>query len=140
MNLINLTNLKIGDSLGPLSKIVSTEAVIRFNEIWEAGDKNQFIDAEVAERKGLPGVIVPGIMCIGYIELLLVMCLQKVTIKEIDVSFQRVIIHGSKLEVQATVTDIVSECNHKLLELDLFVYSGPDVLNVLGRASVVAIK
>ena len=140
MNSIDLANLKIGDSLGPLSKIVSTEAVIRFNEIWEGGDRNQFIDADFAESRGLPGVIVPGLMCIGYIELLLVTCLPKIAIKTIDVSFKRVIIHESKLEVWATVTDIISEDNYKLLELDIFVYAEADVLKVLGHASAVAIN
>ena len=68
LSIIDIKQLKIGDSIGPLIRTISEDTVLKFNQIWEAGDSNQFIDSNVAKRQGLERPIVPGVLCLGLIE------------------------------------------------------------------------
>lgn len=133
MSIVDIKQSKIGDSVGPFIKTVSKDMVLKFNEIWEAGDSNQFIDSSVAKKQGLERPIVPGVLCLGFIELLLMTHIRNVQIQSLDVTFRRVIAHDSTLQISGTITDITSEQDRYLIELDVIVSTDPVIQNVLAH-------
>ena len=133
MSIVDIKQSKIGDSIGPFIKTVSKDMVLKFNEIWQAGDSNQFIDSSVAQKQGLERPIVPGVLCLGFIELLLVTRIRNVQIQSLDVTFRRVIAHDATLHISGTITDIILEPDRCFIELDVIVSTDSVMQNVLAH-------
>ena len=133
MSFLDIKQLTIGDAIGPFIKVIHEDTVLKFNEIWEAGDSNQFIDSNIAKKQGLERPIVPGVLFLGFIELLLVTHIRNVQIQSLDVTFRRVITHDSTIQIFGTITDIELEADRCLLELDVIVSTAPAVQNVLAH-------
>ena len=140
MNIVDIKQLKIGDSIGPLVRTISADTVLKFNEIWEAGDSNQFIDSNVAQRQGLERPIVPGVLCLGLIEFLVTTHIRNTQILSLDVTFRRVIAHDSTLQIAGTVTDITLEPDCCIVELDIIVSTDPVIQNVLAQVAAKIIE
>ena len=140
MNIVDIKQLKIGDSIGPLVRTISADTVLKFNEIWEAGDSNQFIDSNVAQRQGLERPIVPGVLCLGLIEFLVTTHIRNTQILSLDVTFRRVIAHDSTLQIAGTVTDITLEPDCCIVELDIIVSTDPAIQNVLAQVAAKTIE
>ena len=133
LSIIDIKQLKIGDSIGPLIRTISEDTVLKFNQIWEAGDSNQFIDSNVAKRQGLERPIVPGVLCLGLIEFLVTTHIRNIQILSLDVTFRRVIAHDSILQISGTITDITLESDCCIVELDIIVATDPAMQNVLAQ-------
>ena len=130
MNIVDIKQLKIGDSIGPLVRTISADTVLKFNEIWEAGDSNQFIDSNVAKRQGLERPI----------EVLVTTHIRHAQIRSLDVTFRRVIAHDSTLQIAGTVTDITLEPDCCIVELDIIVSTDPAIQNVLAQVAAKIIE
>ena len=122
---IDYDGIQIGDELGPLDKLVTTEDVRTFTKIQreDGGGPAFFTDFESAIREGLPGRIVPGPISMAFMAQLAVSWSDGGWIKKLDVIFRQPVPHGTQVRVSGVVTDkyYAEEAGH--VECDIYVES-----------------
>lgn len=124
---LKFQDVEVGDELGPLSKVVSSEDVKLFTQIqrreWEDRAPKFFTDAESARKEGLPGRIVPGPMSMAFMAQLVVSWSDGGWIRKLDVVFRQTVPHNTPLRVVGVVTDKYEVDNKGQVECDVYVES-----------------
>ncbi len=130
-------DVEIGDDIGPVERIVTSEQVNEFVNIWgDVRGPSRFTDAEVARREGLPGPIVPGAMNIAMLSRLLTDWSPTVRFRNLDVVFRGMVPHDSPLKVQGIVTDTNVVDGEARLDCDVFIENEEGTRLVIGKATV----
>ena len=138
MNLPSFEDVELGDEVGPLEIEATDDKVASFCRVWEPPVPNRFTDPEVAEKVGLPGLIVPGIMAMAMITRLLTNWAGPGSLKDLDVVFRQPVPHHQPLTILATVTDTRREDGENLVECDVML-TGAQGERYIGGKAVVAL-
>lgn len=107
-----------------------------FCSIWGNPPPNRFTDAALAEKVGLPGPIVPGIMAMAMMAQLLSNWAGPEAIKDLDVVFRAPVPHHRPLTISATITDTRQEDGENLVECDILMTGTEGERYVGGKAIV----
>ena len=136
--MIYFEDVAIGHDIGPLERTITHEQVSEFVGIWRGkDDTSQFTNAEIAKKKGLPGLIVPGAMSIAIMSHLFTGWCPTIKLKKLDVIFRQVVMHDIPLRIRGVVTDKNVADNEYQLQCDVFVEDDGGARLVIGKATVV---
>ncbi len=131
-------DVEIGDDIGPLEIVITTDQVRDFVEIWgDVTEPTRFTDKTIALGEGLPGPIVPGALNIAILSKLLTDWSNTVRIKTLDVIFRGMVYHDICLTIQGIITDAQDLGEEALLECDVFIRDQEDIRLVIGKAVIV---
>jgi acyl dehydratase len=127
--------IQVGDALGPVEHVFTTEAVRAFCQVWgQEGEVNRFTSPEAAQREGLPGPIVPGIMTAAVLARFLTEWADGGGLRLLDLIFRQPIPHHLPVRLVGTVTDTREEGGQGLVEVDVFIQGPEGERMVTGRA------
>ena len=137
MKLLYVEDVEVGQEIGPLETVATDEGVIAFCQAWGQNAANRFTDRETAEKVGLPGPIVPGIMAMALMTRLLTSWAGPTSIKDLDLVFRQPVPHNKPLKISATVTDTRQEDGQNLVECDVMLTGSEGERHVGGKAILV---
>jgi acyl dehydratase len=129
-------DVELGDEIGPLKTEATDDSVLAFCQVWKDRLPNRFTDRETAEKEGLPGPIVPGIMALALMTRLLTEWAGPASLKDLDVIFRQPVPHQQPLTISGTVTDTRREKTENLVECDVMMTGAQDERYVSGKAIV----
>ena len=133
---LRFEDVEIGDDIGPVERVVSTEQVREFVKVWGAeSGPSRFTDQEIARSEGLPGPIVPGAMNMAMMSQILTGWSPGVALKKLDVVFRQVVPHNAPLRLQGVVTDKRVVDGEPRIECDVFMENAEGSRLVIGRAT-----
>ena len=131
-------DVEIGDDIGPLEMVISTDQVREFVEIWgNTTEPSRFTDKTIASEEGLPDPIVPGALNIAILSKLLTDWSKTIRIKTLDVIFRSLVFHNVSLTIQGIITDAKELDGEALLECDVFIKDKEDINLVIGKAAII---
>ncbi len=99
---------------------------------WGRGGR--FKDHEKAQKEGLPGALVPGIMAMGFLTSMIHRWSPMAEIRHIDTVFRAPVLADAPCFISGVVTDIDEEAG--IVQLDLLVKNEAVETRVLGMADV----
>ncbi len=132
--LLYIEDVELGAEIGPLETEATDERVLAFCRVWGQAKASRFTDQETAEKVGLPGPIVPGIMSMAVMTRLLTNWAGPDTIKDLDLVFRQPVPHNKPLKISATVTDTREENGENLVECDILLTGAEGERHVGGKA------
>jgi acyl dehydratase len=132
--LLYIEDVELGAEIGPLETEATDERVLAFCRVWGQAKASRFTDQEPAEKVGLPGPIVPGIMSMAMMTVLLTNWAGPDTIKDLDLVFRQPVPHNKPLKISATVTDTREENGENLVECDILLTGAEGERHVGGKA------
>ena len=130
-------DVELGDQIGPMQTEATDDGVSRFCYIWNNPAPNRFTDQETAEKTGLPGPIVPGIMAMAMVTRLLTGWAGPASLKDLDVVFRQPVPHHQPITISGTVTDTRREAGENLVECDVMMTGAQGERYVGGKAILV---
>lgn len=135
-------DVEIGDEIGPVERVLTTDKVSQFVSIWRAEDEqqNRFTNNEAAKREGLPGPIVPGPMNVALMAQMLTNWIPGVRIKKLDVVFRQLVRHDVPIQLSGIVTDKNIILDEPILECDVFMEGEDGSKLVIGKANVTLLR
>ena len=136
MNLPYFEDVDLGDEIGPLETEATDDRVASFCQVWGNPKPNRFTDPAAAEKAGLPGLIVPGIMAMAMVTRLLTGWAGPGSLRDLDVVFRQPVPHRQPLTISATVTDTRREDGENLVECDVMMTGAQGERYVSGKAVV----
>ena len=136
MKLLCFEDVDLGDEIGPLETVATDDGVVSFCRVWGNRGPNRFTDREIAEKVGLPGPIVPGIMAMAMMTRLLTSWAGPSSVKDLDVVFRQPVPHHQPLTISGTVTDTRQEDGENLVECDVMMTGAQGERYVGGKAVV----
>ncbi|MEM7100443.1 MAG: hypothetical protein AAF541_19400 [Pseudomonadota bacterium] len=98
---------------------------------WPRG---RFSDHEEAQKQGLPGALVPGIMGMGFLTTTIHNWSENAKVEHIDTVFRAPMMAGQSLIIGAVVTDIDED--EGLVEMDMTLKNQAGETRVFGTATV----
>lgn len=126
----------LGDELGPVERIATDESVNEFCDVWGNPGASRFTDAEAAQKDGLAGAIVPGIMSMAYMGQLLTRWAEGGSIRKLDVVFRQLVYHNVPVRIGGVVTDTTRSNGENRVECDIYLESREGARMVGGKAVV----
>ena len=118
-NKLIFEELNVGDDLEPLVREVTREQMKQYVEA--AGDPNPIhVDEEAAKAFGYRGVIVPGMLEMGFLAQFIVEKCGVENLKKLQVRFSRIAYPGT-LTCKGVITKKYVEEGHKYIEGDIWV-------------------
>jgi len=124
--------LRVGDELEPLVRPVTREQMKEYVEA--AGDPNPIhVDDEAARSFGFQGVIVPGMLEMGFLAQLIVEKCGAGNLKKLKVRFSKVAYPGT-LTCKGVITKKYIEEGKKYVESDVYVEDELGEKKVMGSA------
>ena len=102
-------DVDLGDEIGPLQREVTDNEVVEFTNLsgQGGGKPSRFTSDEQAQKEGLPGAIVPGIMSMSLLSKLLTDWADSADVKLLDVIFRQTIPHNQILKLLKKLLKIV---------------------------------
>ena len=125
-----------GDEIGPLETEATDDSVLAFCQVWNNSITNRFTDPEAAEKVGLPGPIVPGIMAMAMVTRLLTEWSGPASLRDLDVVFRQPIPHHQPITISGTVTDTRPGEGENLVECDVMMTGAQGERYLSGKAIV----
>jgi acyl dehydratase len=125
--------IEIGTPLPSLIKEPNKEQVEGFCEVANLG-LNFFLDKGMANKKGLPGPIVPGDISFCFIVQTLTHAFPNAILKEIKVNFRNIVQHGDRLTCQGIITEKGEAEEGSYIECDLFIENQRKERTLAGKA------
>ena len=130
-------DVEMGDDVGPIERVVSTDQVREFLQVWGTqSGPSRFTDPETAKSEGLPGAIVPGAMNIALMSQIITGWSPSAALTKLDVVFRGMVPHNTALKLQGIVTDKQIVDGQPRLECDLFMENPEGTRLVIGTATV----
>ena len=126
---------ELGDEIGPIILSVTDEQVIDFCSLWGNPHPNRFTDQAEAERIGLAGPIVPGIMSMALVSRALTDWAGPNTVADLDLVFRGSVPHNQPLHVGFKVSDTSQENGVNQIQCDITMTGPvPDRPYIIGTA------
>lgn len=115
-------DVDLGDEIGPLQREVTYNEVVEFTNLsgQGGGKPSRFTSDEQAQKEGLPGAIVPGIMSMSLLSKLLTDWADSADVKLLDVIFRQTIPHNQILKLHGIITDKGDDDGEGRVEADLY--------------------
>ena len=130
-------DVEMGDDIGPIERVVSTDQVKEFVQVWGTqSGPSRFTDPDTAKSEGLPGAIVPGAMTIALMSQIITGWSPSAALTKLDVVFRGMVPHDTALKLQGIVTDKRILDGQPRLECDLFMENPEGTRLVIGTATV----
>ena len=131
-------DVDLGDEISPLETEATDDGVLAFCRVWDNPMPNRFTDLDAAQKAGLPGTIVPGIMAMAIMTRLLTDWGGPDSLRDLDVVFRQPVPHNQTLSVVATVTDTRQEEEENLVECDVMI-TGVEGERYVGGKAILAL-
>ena len=112
-------DIELGSEIGPRELVATDENVATFCRLWGNPMPNRFTDPAIAEKSGLPGPIVPGVMSMAIMSQALTDWAGPESLKDLDLVFRQPVPHNQPLLISATVTDTRQDDGENLVECDV---------------------
>ncbi len=126
---------ELGDEIGPIILSVTDEQVIDFCSLWGNPHPNRFTDQAEAERIGLAGPIVPGIMSMALVSRALTDWAGPNTVADLDLVFRGSVPHNQPLHVGFQISDTSQENGVNQIQCDITMTGPvPDRPYIIGTA------
>ncbi len=116
---LRFEDVDLGDEIGPVELVATDANVITFCELWGNPMPNRFTSQDLAERAGLPGPIVPGVMSMALMSQALTDWAGPESLKDLDLVFRQPVPHNKPLLISATITDTRQVDGENLVECDV---------------------
>ncbi len=131
-------DVELGDEIGPTERVVGDGEVEAFCRLWGNETPNRFTDQELAEKSGLVGPIIPGIMSMALMAQLLTSWAGTEALKDLDLVFRQPVPHNKPLKISATVTDTSQADGVNLVTCDILM-TGAEGERYVGGTAMVAL-
>ncbi len=112
-------DVELGSEIGPRELVATGENVATFCRLWGNPTPNRFTDPAIAEKSGLPGPIVPGVMSMAIMSQALTDWAGPESLRDLDLVFRQPVPHNQPLLISATVTDTRQDDGENLVECDV---------------------
>lgn len=99
------SNIEIGDEIGPVIRVPTTEMVLRYAEAAGIRELRFFFDPEQARQNGLERPIVPGPLTAGFLAQMLKDHFVGWQVRALQTTFRTPALHGEPLNLWGTVTE-----------------------------------
>jgi acyl dehydratase len=99
------SDIDIGDEIGPVTRIPTTEMVLRYAEAAGIRELRFFFDPEQARQNGLERPIVPGPLTAGFLAQMLKDHFVGWQVRALQTTFRTPALHGEPLHLWGTVTE-----------------------------------
>jgi acyl dehydratase len=99
------SDIDIGDEIGPVIRIPTTEMVLRYAEAAGIRELRFFFDPEQARQNGLERPIVPGPLTAGFLAQMLKDHFVGWQVRALQTTFRTPALHGEPLHLWGTVTE-----------------------------------
>ncbi|MBI2872594.1 MAG: hypothetical protein HYY00_05315 [Chloroflexi bacterium] len=131
-------DVELGEELGPLVKVPTTEAVRQFCSVWdpEVG-ASRFTDEATARKEGLPHALLPGIMNMSYLITLLTTWAPAGQVRKLDTVFRQPVPHNKSVRLVGIVTDKNVVDGENRVECDVSLQREDGEAMVTGKAVVI---
>lgn len=97
--------IEIGDEIGPVTRIPTTEMVVRYAEAAGIDELRFFFDPEQARQNGFEKPIVPGPLSAGFLAQLLTDHFTGWRLQALHTTFRTPALHGEPLNLWGMVTE-----------------------------------
>jgi acyl dehydratase len=98
------SDIDIGDEIGPVTKVTTSEVVVRYAKAARITDQ-RFIDPERARQTGFSQPIVPGPLSATFLAQMVIDHFPGWRLKNFQVSFRTPVKHGDTLNLWGNVTE-----------------------------------
>ena len=98
-------DIEIGDEIGPVTRVPTTEMVLRYAEAAGIRELRFFFDPEQARQNGLERPIVPGPLTTGFLAQLVKDYFAGWRLRSLYTTFRTPALHGEPLNLWGTVTE-----------------------------------
>ncbi len=99
------SNIEIGDEIGPVIRVPTTEMVLRYAEAAGIRELRFFFDPEQARQNGLERPIVPGPLTAGFLAQMVKDYFAGWQLRSLYTTFRTPVGHGETLTLWGTVTE-----------------------------------
>ncbi len=99
------SDIEIGDEIGPVTRVPTTEMVLRYAEAAGIRELRFFFDPEQARQNGLERPIVPGPLTAGFLAQMLKDHFGGWQVCALQTTFRTPALHGEPLNLWGTVTE-----------------------------------
>ncbi len=99
------SDIEIGDEIGPVTRVPTTEMVLRYAEAAGIRELRFFFDPEQARQNGLERPIVPGPLTAGFLAQMLKDYFVGWQVRALQTTFRTPALHGEPLNLWGTVTE-----------------------------------
>ena len=134
---LSFDSISEGDTLPEARRTPPTFRVMQFmGASWMWGQ--QFFDQETAEKMGLPGPIIPGVMKQAYLDQYLRGWLAGGgRVSRLQLSHRRPDVHNAEMTIGGAVTRTYEEDGTNMADLEIFIDNPAGERSVRGAATVV---
>ena len=101
--------IEIGDEIGPVTRVPTTEMVLRYAEAAGMHELRFFFDPEQARLNGLERPIVPGPLTAGFLAQMLKDHFVGWRFQALQTTFRTPALHGEPLNLWGTITERTEE-------------------------------
>ena len=130
-------DVQVGQELGPVEDLVTTEMVKKFCLAWGSEIPNRFTDEETARREGLPTAILPGILNMAVVGKAIEAWAPAGELRRLETLFRRPVLHNQPLRVVGTVAAKKVTDDGNQVECDLQLQSADGETLVIGSAVLI---
>jgi acyl dehydratase len=113
------SDIDIGDEIGPVTRIPTTEMVLRYAEAAGIRELRFFFDPEQARQNGLERPIVPGPLTAGFLAQMLKDHFVGWQVRALQTTFRTPALHGEPLHLWGTVTEKTDQDGVPTVHCDL---------------------
>jgi acyl dehydratase len=111
--------IEIGDEIGPVTRVPTTEMVLRYAEAAGIHELRFFFDPEQARLNGLERPIVPGPLTAGFLAQLLTDHFIGWRLRALHTTFRAPALHGEPLQLWGTVTEKTDHAGAPTVHCDI---------------------
>jgi acyl dehydratase len=113
------SDIDIGDEIGPVTRVPTTEMVLRYAEAAGIRELRFFFDPEQARQNGLERPIVPGPLTAGFLAQMLKDHFVGWQVRALQTTFRTPALHGEPLNLWGTVTEKTDQDGVPTVHCDL---------------------
>ena len=103
------SDIEIGDEIGPVTRVPTTEMVLRYAEAAGIRELRFFFDPEQARLNGLERPIVPGPLTAGFLAQMVKDYFAGWQLRALHTTFRTPALHGETLNLWGTVTEKIEQ-------------------------------
>jgi acyl dehydratase len=126
-------DIEVGDEIGPVTRVPTTEAVKRYAEVTGITDR-RFLDLDRAHQTGFHRLIVPGPLSATFLAQMLRDHFVGWQFLSLNTSFRTPIAHGDTLTLWGTVTEKAWQGEMAIVHCDLVAENQQGERAIVGTA------
>jgi acyl dehydratase len=128
--------IEIGDEIGPVTRVPTTEMVVRYAEAAGIRELRFFFDPEQARQNGFEKPIVPGPLSAGFLAQLLKDHFVGWQLRALHTTFRTPALHGEPLNLWGTITEKTEENGVPTVHCDILAENPRGDRVIVGTATL----